>query len=223
MNGSTVKKMVIAAVFTVAVSAVSFAEIIIAPVLGYGHNNWQLTEESRIGSSLNYKIETSQNVPSFILGFDMMLAGRKTGLSVFFNNMVSFAFPKGVFYYNKEENRLLNKVSVYKGPRGDVNNLILFDTSILLGHRFKFGSKAIVAVGIGLGFGLGGANYGKNVSFSLNVGTSMHVTFDYMFTKTIGLHVAVTDTIGRELSNVLVPVNAWVNRFQVKVGPAFKF
>lgn len=215
------KKIFIVTVLTAVFSAGVFADIVIAPNLGYAHNYWWLTEESRVHGVAAYKIDTTTSVSAFTFGVDMMFSNKKNGFSFFFNNQ--FSFP-GRFYTKENIINGTGSTKTEKKTKGYIKrkNTVLWDTALLLGHRFKI-NKAILSMGVGLGLGIGGGNREKDIAFSLNVGTTMHFSLDYLFTKRHGLHIAASDTVGRELSNAFVPKNSWINRFQFKMGPTFNF
>ena len=219
MMSKTVKKMVIVSLLTLAFAVQGFSEAVIAPSLGYAHSYWWLKEESRVKSKADYSIDTTYSTNAFIMGVDMMFTAKRSGFSFFFNNYV--AFPGKFYYTNIEKDNKTGEVKPTKGYLAK-RSVFLWDVSLLIGHRFKI-NQAILALGVGLGFGLGGGNNGKSVDFTMNIGTTMHFSFDYIFTKKIGLHVSMSDTIGREISNAFAPRNSWMNHFQFKVGPAFKF
>lgn len=215
------KKIFITMFFTAVFSAGAFADIILAPNLGYGHNYWWLTEESRLQGESDYKIDTSTSVSAFTFGVDMMFSNQKNGFSFFFNNQ--FSLP-GRFYFKQFVDSSNGSTRTKTTTKGYIKrkNTVLWDTALLLGHRFKI-NKAILAFGIGIGLGIGGGSREKEVAFSLNLGTTTHLSLDYLFTKKYGLHIVIADTVGREISNAFVPKNSWINRFQLKFGPAFKF
>lgn len=95
MNNKT-KKLIVALLLAVAFLAPTFADIVIAPNLGYMHNYWWLSEEARIGSKASYLMDTSYSASAFTMGADMMFSHKRTGVSLFFNNQLSFP---GDFYY----------------------------------------------------------------------------------------------------------------------------
>lgn len=242
------KKILAVCFCTVLVSAYSFAEFIISPSVGYSnHFALGLSKIEVSLPSIGTKSVTlrDQNVWHAVsAGVNVGFIG-KSGFTFFCNNSVSFigTLQKKVGMTGVDEIFTL-KAQELKG--------VYWDGELLAGYTFKPMSQLYVTFAGGVGAGgtfsivpgkleIAGKPVDTKVTVAgYNIGLALHTEAAFYFTKNIGLALSITETAGYGiLRSALNQYNfsssslssksqlnadrGFVNAFNLKVGPTFKF